>query len=237
MSLLICADPGARANFVAAWLQDQLQPGLFDVGAVIPAFFRKLHTDWGNLETKIFPGKKIRIQTTYRMLDLHLYLFLKKNAYPQLPDLNKDEFSYDVTNKLIESAKEWFEHDRQIDAALYHKSFPFSHTFDTDFMIGLYHWFNRASPSRDMVDSLVSVNKHNMAHLPGNHSSRVAAMILEKENLQGLKEIERFWSLAAIYESNDRNTIYKTIWDAIHRDNYGKSDLYGIGVNDITTRY
>lgn len=234
MNLLITADPGARSNFVAAWLQDRLVPGLFDVGMHIAGGFIKCHTDWNNEQARVFPGRKIRLQTSLHMLSLHLYLFLIKNVYPQITTMDPNQFSFEVTNKLIESAKEWFDHDRQIDTALYGRSISFADTFDRNCMIDLYRWYNRLQPSQNYVKILDDINYRNQISLSINHSCSISALILEKEHRLNLLEIERAWSLAAIYATTNQDELYATIDGTIHKDNYSRSDLFGMGVNQIT---
>lgn len=236
MKLLITADPGARSNFVAAWLQDRLRPGLFDVGTQIGGGFIKCHTDWNNQQASNFPGKKIRLQTSFDMLHLHLYLFLMKNVYPQIPTMDPDQFSFAVTNKLIESAKEWFLHDQQIDQSLYGRVLTIADTFKRDCMIDLYQWYNGSLPVGDYVMVLDDVNQINLVSLPANHSCCISALILEKEHRLGLCEIERAWSLSEIYENTASDQLYATIDQVIHPDNYGRSDVFGQGVNETTKK-
>jgi hypothetical protein len=234
LRLLIAADPGARAHFIASWLHKELLPGFFDVGRNIPTQFMKHHTDWQNCEAKAFRGKKLRVKTSFNMLHLHLYLFLVKNVYPQIPDLDRNQYCFDVTNKMIESAKDWFYHDRQIDETLYDRVMQFSDTFDVDFMRDLFHWFNNEIPSDEYVKVLQDINQMNSIELSKNHSCYVASMILQKEHQLNLPEINRFWSLAHTYETVGQDDLYDTIVRMICQDNYGQSDLHGIGVNERT---
>lgn len=234
MNLLVTADPGARAHFVATWLNGDLCEPAFDVGSTIRTPFVKQHTDWDNKIAAQFAGKKIRIKTSFQLLDLHLYLFLIKNVYPQNPDLDQNQFGFDVTSKMIESAKDWIYHDRQIDIALYDHVIQFSDTFDTDHMVDLYRWFNGRCPAADYVSMLSSCNQVSQIQLPPNHGCAVAAMILEKEYQLNLPEIDRYWSLLEIYRTTPQDDLYETISHAIFPDNYGRSDLYGVGVNERT---
>jgi hypothetical protein len=236
LNLLISADPGARANFIAAWLNGSLEKNLFDVGAKVKSVFLKYHTDWNNTKAKNYRGKKIRIKPSFSMLDLHLYLFLIKNVYPQIPELNSDQFSFDVTDKMIESAKEWFYHDQQIDLSFYDKVISFADTYDKDCLIELYQWFNNTVPSNTYLKILANVNKKNKINLSKNHSCRIASLILAKEHYFGLLEIDRFWSLKNIYKTTNTNDLYKTIKKLIHKNNYGKSDLHAVGCNDMTRK-
>lgn len=231
---MICADPGARSNFVASWLYGDLTRPVFDVGSTIRTPFVKQHTDWNNKIAAQFAGKKIRIKTSFQLLDLHLYLFLIKNVYPQIPDLDQNQFGFDVTSKMIENAKDWLYHDRQIDIALYDHVMEFSHTFDTNHMVDLYRWFNGHQPAADYVRMLLSCNQVNQIQLPPNHGCAVAAMILEKEYKLNLPEIDRYWSLLEIYRTTPQDDLYETISQAIRADNYGRSDLHGVGVNERT---
>lgn len=236
-SLMICADPGARSHFVASWLQGDLIDSAFDVGLVNHTQFLKKHTDWNNCVAKQFNGKKIRIKTSFCMLDLHLFLFLIKNVYPQIPGLNADQFSFDVTTKMIESAKDWLYHDQQVELCCYDRVLSFSDTFDSDCMIELYQWFNDGAPSDDYIEILHSCNQANKMTLPRNHSCVIAAMILEKEHRLNLPEIDRFWSLLDVYAKTEQNELYDTITGLICHSNYGKSDLHGIGVNERTRQH
>jgi hypothetical protein len=236
LNLVITADPGARAHFIAAWLQNQLISGLFDVGTEIIPKFTKLHNDWANEQVLILPGRKIRVQPSYHMLYLHMYLFLIKNVYPQIPTMNRDQFSFDVANKMIESGKEWFYHDQQIDIALYDRTMTFADTFDRNYMIDLYQWYNNSPPTEQYIQILNEINNNNQIILSKNHSCNVSAMILEKEHRLGLREIERFWSLSDIYSSVEIEQLYDTIADAIHKDNYGRSDKFAVGINEMTAK-
>ena len=236
MKLLITADPGARAHFVATWLNNDLQKPVFDVGSKIHTPFLKQHTDWDNKIAEKFAGTKIRINTSFQMLDLHLYLFLTKNVYTQIPDLDQNQFGFEITNKMIESAKDWLYHDQQIKTSYYDHVMRFSDTFDTDYMINLYRWFNGHRPAADYVRILSTCNQMNLITVPRNHSCTVAAMILEKERRLNLPEINRYWSLMEIYRTTSPDDLYETISHAIHADNYGRSDLHGVGVNERTNQ-
>ena len=83
--LLIHADPGARSGFVAAWLHDNLANAGIDVGITAGTPFCKIH-DLNNNETiKNFQGKKIRIKSTFDLLNLQLLLFLRKKFLFSFP--------------------------------------------------------------------------------------------------------------------------------------------------------
>ena len=78
MGLLIHADPGTRSGFVAAWLQDKLDTAGFDVGATTNTSFFKIHNLDNHQTIKSFNGTKIRIKSTFKLLNLQLLLFLRK---------------------------------------------------------------------------------------------------------------------------------------------------------------
>jgi len=233
LNLLITADPGARAHFVAAWLTDRLEPNHFDVGISSKSQdFVKNHTDWNNDFARNFSGVKIRVRTSFRKLYLHLYLFLIKNIMSE--DLDQDPYGLACVNKMIESAKFWFHHDNQVDESLYDHVLEFADTFDRDCMIDLYQTRNRKQPGDQHLQAMDSINQNNLANIDKNHACHIGAMILEKEHTLGLREIDRIWSLEQIYQTTSKENLFETISSSIYQDNYGTSDLHGIGVNKIT---
>ena len=230
--LLIHADPGGRAHFVATWLKSELSEAHYDVGKQIFTDFTKIHNDWNNDEAKKFDGIRIRIKSGFTLLATQLHLFLNKNVYFLVPNFTKDQFSFTAVEKLLEAVKGWWYHDMQVDYTLYDKIINFNDTYNTDYMIELFFWYNNKHPSAEQIEVLVQTNKLSNPEIDCNHSTSIAAMITEKEYSQGFKEIERYWSLKNIYETSDVQKLYETVYNAIVPENYGVSDVYGVGIND-----
>lgn len=236
MNLIICADPGARAHFVGAWLLGQLQASYYDVGINISCNFTKAHNDWNNEIVRSFQGQKIRIRTSenQQALALHSYLFLTKNVYTQLPGFSKNGFDFNTTNKILETLKDWRWHNSQIDYSYYDTIIDFQDTYCSDFMINLYKLYNNRYPDKIEIENFEKTNELNRLMIDPNHSCSIAALIFCKERDLGLKEINRFWSLENIYQTTNKSYLYETVNDLIKDSNYGVSDLYGIGVNERT---
>lgn len=221
MNLFICADPGARSQTLASWLSDELSEATFEPGIKFPTRFHKAHTDFGNHLVKNHIGPKIRIRTGYKKLATHMYLFLIKNVYTQIPDFSRNQFDLETATKMVESAKYWFDHDRQVDNDCYDHIINFEDTFDIEMMISLYSKIRDRSPSLESVETLKQTNKLNDPVLDKNHACEIAAMVLEKEKLLGLKEEERFWSFPDLYQVTSVDQLYDTISSRIVPDNYG----------------
>ena len=234
--LMICADPGARAHFVASWLLGQLRASSYDVGSNISCEFTKYHTDWGNETAKNFIGRKIRIRTSenQQALALHSYLFLTKNVYPQIPEFPRHGFDFVTTNKILETLKDWRWHNSQIDYSCYDTVVDFQDTYCFDFMINLYQLYNNRYPDKIEIENFEKTNELNRPMIDANHSCSIATLIFCKERDLGLKEIDRFWSLENIYQITDRSCLYDTVNAVIKDSNYGVSNLHGIGVNERT---
>lgn len=230
--LLILADPCARSDFLASWLTSNLNEAYYNVGFNVAVPFTKLHTDWGNVSVKKFNGSKIRIKSTYAMFSTHLYLFLTKNVYLQIPDFPNDGVGITTVEKLLEAGKNWWFHNMQVDYSCYDKIIKFNDTYNTDCMVELFCWYNNKLPSDQQISVLEETNRLNSPSVPNHHACSIAAMILEKEQTQGLKEIERYWSLEQIYATTDKENLYNTVCNAIIPKNYGISDFYKIGIND-----
>ena len=234
---MISADPGARAHFVATWLLGQLRASYYDVGSYISCRFTKSHTDWGNNTVRNFQGKKIRIKTSknQQTLALHLYLFLTKNVYIQMPEFSQNGFDFVTTNKILETLKDWRWHDSQIDYSCYDMIVEFEDTYCADIMINLYKQYNSRYPDNIEILNLKKTNKLNHIIVDPNHSCSIAALIHCKERDLKLKEIDRFWSLENIYDTTERSCLNKTVNDIIKDSNYGVSDMHGVGVNERTS--
>ena len=129
-------------------------------------------------------------------------------------------------------SKSWWYHDQHVDNSLYHKVITFKDTYDINVMIDLFSWYNDKIPTAQQIELLKQTNILNQPDIPLNHASSVAAMIVEQEYLQGLKEIDRCWSLRQIYESTEQQQLYNTVRELIVPDNYGISDFHGVAIND-----
>lgn len=229
--LLIHADPGARAHFVASWLKSELLIAEYDVGLKIKTSFTKLHTDWNNVFAKEFNGTKIRIKPSFFMLPIHLHLFLIKNVYTQIPNFPRDGFGFTTVEKLLETIKTWWYHDKQVDVSLYNKIINFSDTYNNDYMIELFKYYNDRYPSDQQISILKQTNILNFPNIDRNSACSVASMVIEQEYTNGFKEIDRYWSLQHIYKNTDTQHLYDTVYKSIIPENYGISDLHEIGIN------
>jgi len=220
MDLLIHADPGARSGFVAAWLQDKLDTAEFDVGLTTNTSFFKIHNLDNHQTIKSFNGEKIRIKSTFKLLNLQLLLFLRKNIHVQLPNFTKDEFSLETFSKVYIFAKECFDNETQVDYSLYDYALTFDDTFNIDKMINLYYQYNKKYPTDEQISFAIVNNNVNQISLDRNHACSIAAMILEIESAMNLLEKNRYWSLPVIYQATPITELYQTIKSKITPDNY-----------------
>jgi hypothetical protein len=220
MGLLIHADPGARSGFVAAWLQDTLDTAGFDVGHTTNTSFFKIHNLDNHQTIKSFNGKKIRIKSTFKLLNLQLLLFLRKNVHVQLPNFTKDEFSLETFSKVYIFAKECFDNETQVDYSLYNYALTFDDTFNMDKLINLYYQYNKKYPTNKQIDFAIVNNDINQISLERNHACSIAAMILETESAMNLLEKNRCWSLPVIYQTTPVTELYQTIKSKITSNNY-----------------
>jgi hypothetical protein len=221
-NLFICADCGARSGFVGAWLLNNLSQPSFDVGKELGVFFYKEHWDIDNKKVKNFVGPKIRIKPDLKMLGIHMYLSLVKDVYGKIDDFTFSEYSIETFTKMYISALGWFEHDLQIDESLYDKVINFSDTYNTNFMVDLYKWYNSDNPSQDQIDILIETNKINFKNLELNHSCNIAALLIIKEKTLGLKEINRRWSIVDEYQNSNFSTLYDRVLNKIDLKNYNQ---------------
>jgi hypothetical protein len=220
MGLLIHADPGARSGFVAAWLQDKLDTAGFDVGITANTSFFKIHNLDNHQTIKSFNGKKIRIKSTFKLLNLQLLLFLRKNVHVQLPNFTKDEFSIETFSKVYIFAKECFDNETHVDYSLYDYALTFDDTFNIDKMINLYYQYNKKYPTNEQINFAIVNNNINQISLERNHACSIAAMILETESTMNLLEKNRYWSLPVIYQTTPVTELYQTIKSKIIPNNY-----------------
>ena len=218
--LLIHADPGARSGFVAAWLNDDLAHAGFDAGATSKTSFFKIHTLDNHERIKSFQGTKIRIKSTFTLLNLHLLLFLRKNVHVQLPDFTKDEYSLETFSKVYIFAKECFDKEKFVDYSLYDYSITFNDTFNLDKMINLYHQVNNQYPNETNIKRAILHNKINQIELDNAHACSIAAMILETESIMNLKEGNRTWSMPILYNTIPIEDLYTTVKSMIVSNNY-----------------
>ena len=221
MSLFICGDPGSRLGTVAAWLTDELAYGCFEPGMEFGSNFEKQHTDFGNILVEQNKFKKIRIRPDLKKLHTHLYLFLKKNVQTQILDFTKNEFDLETFAKCTVSAKDWLEHDAQIDYSQYNYILDFHDTFDITAMIDLYRSVNKRHPSNALITNLLETNRLNDVALDKNHACNITAMVMQREMELGIKEEHRFWSVVDIYNNVQQNELYDTIYSHINKENYG----------------
>jgi hypothetical protein len=218
--LLIHADPGARAHFVANWLYDQLDGAGFDVGATVYMPFVKIHDLKSVDQLTSFSGPRIRIRPTFDKLGLHLLLFLRKNVHIQLLDFTRNEFSIDTFSKVYIFAKERFDMDCNLNYLLYDHVINFEDTFDLEKLIELYQKINRTAPSQTNISNAVHNNTLNQIELDRNHACSIAAMVLEAESKLNLLEKNRHWSIPVLYETTPLEELYQTIKSKITLENY-----------------
>ena len=218
--LLIHADPGARSGFVAAWLNDDLAHAGFDAGATSNTSCFKIHTLDNHETIKSFQGTKIRIKSTFTLLNLHLLLFLRKNVHVQLPDFTKDEYSLETFSKVYIFAKECFDNEKFVDYSLYDYSITFNDTFNMDKMINLYHQVNNQYPNETNINRAILHNKINQIELDNAHACSIAAMILETESVMNLKEGNRTWSIPILYNTIPIEDLYTTVKSMMVSNNY-----------------
>jgi hypothetical protein len=224
IDLLIHACPGARAHFLAAWLKDDLGNAGFDVGSTVNTpFFKIHHVDNVNVDLntiKKFQGTKIRIKTTFKMLDLQLLLFLQKNLHKQLLDFTRDEFGIETFSKVYRSAVDWFAEESLLDYSLYDYVITFDDTFNIDKLVDLYYQYNKRLPTNEHLELAQQNNKINQIVLDPNHACSIAAMILETESQIKLSEKNRYWSVVDVYETTPVTQLYQTVKSLIMLDNY-----------------
>lgn len=218
--LLIHADPGARSGFVAAWLQDNLEQAGFDVGETVINYFTKIHDLDNQEQLTNFHGTKIRIKSTFNLLDLHLLLFLRKNVHVQVPEFTRDEFSLETFSKVYIFAKEIFASEKQLDYTLYDYVISFDDTFDLDKLIDLYYQVNNRYPTDQQIALAVRNNTINQLQLDPNHACSIASMVLETESTMNLLEENRFWSIPVLYSTTATENLYQVIKSNIVPENY-----------------
>ena len=219
-NLLIHADPGARAHFVANWLSNKLDHAGFDVGATAFLPFVKIHRLNDVYQLTSFQGPRIRIKPTFDKLDLHLLLFLRKNVHVQLPNFTKNEFSLETFTKVYIFAKECVDNNNNLDYSLYHYAINFEDTFDLEKLIDLYEKINGVTPSQTNINLAVRNNTINQIELDVNHACSIAAMVLETESKLNLLEKNRHWSIPVLYETTPVAELYQTVKSMITLEHY-----------------
>lgn len=221
MNLLIHADPGARAGFIAAWLQNRLTATAFDAGVTNQPRFYKIHRLTDVAEIKNFSGIKIRVRPTVEKLDLHALLFLRKNVQVQAPNFTKDEYNLETFAKLWNFSKEIFQWNSELDYSLYDYVLNFEATFDTECMVSLYQQIKQQDPNANQIRILEANNKLNDIPLDKNHCAALVKMILIQEDVLNLKEEHRFWSVVDVFNTTSVDQRWDTISSLITADNYG----------------
>lgn len=221
MNLFICADPGARAHTVAAWLQDQCHEPVFEPGIVLEQKFQKAHTDWGNDLVRSHKGIRIRIRPSFAKMATHMWLFLVKNVYTTFPDFSRNHFDIETATKVTESAKYWLQHDQQIDNDLYDIVIRFEDTFDINILTELYVKIHNRPPADTSLAVIDRINHMNDPWLDPNHACSISAMVLKQEHEMGVEESDRFWSMPDLYRDTPQHMLCTTILSNIKHENYG----------------
>lgn len=219
-NLLVHADPGARAHFVANWLYDQLDDAGFDVGATAYMPFVKIHDLKSVDQLTSFSGPRIRIRPTFDKLGLHLLLFLRKNVHIQLLDFTRNEFSIDTFSKVYIFAKERFDMDCNLNYLLYDHVINFEDTFDLEKLVELYQKINGRPPTDTHVQRARQNNELNLIDIDPNHACSIAALILETEITLRLLESQRQWSIVEIYKNFSLTELYTEVRRQICPANY-----------------
>ena len=88
-------------------------------------------------------------------------------------------------------------------------------------MIELYKSVNKATPSQDMIDTMIETNKLNCIDIDRNHACSILKLVMSKEHAQNLKEKNRFWSIVDVYRTVPREQLYDTVSGLINPYNYG----------------
>ena len=224
-ALLVHADPGARSGLVAAWLSNTLSGKSFDVGADDHPWdhpgFNKIHYLKDVKELTDFNGIKIRIQPTYKKLDLHCLLFLRKNVHILMPNFTKDEYCLETFTKLWRFVVECFEQDSALDLNMYDYVINFESTFVTEYMVNLYKQINNREPTPEQINALVATNELSNISIPKNHSTSILKLCMDKEKQLLLKEEHRFWSIVDVYNTTPIDKLYDTVLEKTRPENYG----------------
>jgi len=221
MNLLIHADPGARSQFLYAWITDQLYRPAFDIGSDTKIKFHKIHRLDDPNYLKTFNGVKIRITPKKYSIDLHSLLFLRKNIHVQFPDFTKNEYCLETFTKLYEFSKEIFQWDSELDHTLYDHIIDFDDTFDNDFMLEFYHMINGRKATPAMIQSLTQTNRLNRLDIDKNHASSILKLVITQEDNLGLEEKHRFWSIVDVYQNTPVDGLHDEIQRLITPENYG----------------
>jgi len=221
MNLLIHADPGARAHFLAAWLTNKLTRVSFNSGQTLFPVFTKIHRLERPSDVSEFDGVRIRIRPTLPSIDLLCLLFLRKNVHSLMPEFTRDEYSIETFTKLTHFAQEILQWDQALDYSVYDYVIDFPQTFDNEFMTEFYATVTGHKPIDWHVDVMRLNNLENQIHMDPNHACSILKLILTKEHHMGLKEEHRFWSIVNIYNNTATADLYDTVNKAIVPENYG----------------
>jgi hypothetical protein len=222
--LLIHADPGARSAFIAAWLNNTLSGGAFDVGLSDAATHIKVHnlTDRRMLSNHL--GTSIRIQPTFARLSLHCLLFLRKNVYVQQPDFTRDEHSLETFSKIWGFIKNIFEEHSKTDPTLYNYVINFEDTFDINALCDLYAKVNGRMPAQDEIDKAIATNASSNIHLDKNHACSIAAELYKVEQQHQLLESQRHWSIVDVYKTAPTTELFDTVIGNVQQDQYTRNE-------------
>jgi len=223
IDLLIHADPGARAEFLASWLKSKLVAPAYDVGRTpeLKVKFKKIHYYHTSDEITQFTGTKIRVRPTTAMLAWHVTFFLQKNLYNMSPEFTRDEMSFETYTKLSMFTKTAFDHDVVVDYSWYNHVINFEDTFDTDCLIELYRAVNGANPTDQLCDIMEQTNNINRLVFDKNHAASIVQMVIEREQQLQLDPSQRFWSIVDVYKTTPVDQLYDTVYQLITPKNYG----------------
>jgi hypothetical protein len=225
VDILVHGDPGARSRFISAWLLDQLDGAGFDVGSTIHPRVKCHHTVDNIRDITRFNCPKIRVKFAFDRLSLHLYLFLQKNVYAQIPDFTRDEYSLETYSKVYGLAKECLEQEQQIDYSLYDASITFDQTFDIDCLVELYVKINQHRPSDRLIEQAIKNNQMNQIDIDPNSSCSLAALVLETETRLQVKEQQRLWSIVELYNTTLPCDRWAALTARLIKENYQGIDI------------
>lgn len=225
VDILVHGDPGARSRFISAWLLDHLDGAGFDVGSTAHPRVKCHHTVDNIQDITRFNCPKIRVKFAFDRLPLHLYLFLQKNVYTQIPGFTRDEYSLETYSKVYSLAKECLEQEQKINYSLYDASITFNETFNLDRLVDLYIKINQRQPSDSLINQAVNNNQINQIDVDPNSSCGLAALVLETETCLGVNEQQRLWSIVELYKTTTPSNRYTAFKAHLNKENYQTLDI------------
>ena len=196
VKLLIHADSAARSGFVASWLTGKMTAVFQDAGQGLRPDFVKVHFLEDVL--KFFDGVRIRVRPTKDSIDLLSFLFLEKVVFKLSPEKRKYS-EYELFEIVNGFAQEIFNEDRILSYRHYDHVINFADTFDTNKMIALYQMITNTQPNEFEIKNLKLNSAVNTFSIDKNHPCSLLKLMLTREELLGLSEKNRLWSINDIF--------------------------------------